>query len=68
MWHVRQTLDFLLRQAIQAVLTHRRFADADVAEAGESLSPLRDLCLNPLDDEEIDEECVGAYGASAVGV
>ena len=39
---VRDTLDFLLRHAIQAVLTHLLFAEAG---AGEPLSTLRDLDL-----------------------
>ena len=39
-----RTLDFLLRQAMQAVLTHLLLADAD-AEAGESLSLSWDLAL-----------------------
>lgn len=38
----KRTFDFLLRQAMQAVLTHRLFADA---EAGESVSLLWDLDL-----------------------
>ena len=33
-------MDFLLRQAMQAVLTHRRFAEAAEAEEGESLESL----------------------------
>ena len=35
---LNRTLDFLLRQAMHAVLTHRRLAEAAEAEAGESLS------------------------------
>ena len=38
-----RTLDFLLRQAMQAVLTHRLFAEA---EAGEALSLLCDWDLD----------------------
>ena len=34
------TLDFLLRQAMQAVLTHRRFAEAAEVELGDPLSLL----------------------------
>lgn len=43
------TLDFLLRQAMHAVLTHLLFAEA--AEAGESLSLVWDLELDPLGRE-----------------
>lgn len=50
-----RTLDFLLRQAMQAVLTQRRFAD--VAEAGESWSLLCPLDL--LDPFVTDSAAVG---------
>ena len=49
------TLDFLLRQAMQAVLTHRLLADAE-AEAGESLSLLWDLILFDDDDGDADDD------------
>lgn len=45
---LEQTLDFLLRQAMQAVLTHRLFADAEPGESLESLSLLCDFILFPL--------------------
>ena len=35
---IDHTLDFLLRQAMHAVLTQRRLAEAAEAEAGEPLS------------------------------
>lgn len=46
---VQGTFDFLLRQAIHAVLTHLLFAEA--AEAGESLSLVWDLELDALGRE-----------------
>lgn len=42
----RRTLDFLLRQAMQAVLTHLRFTEADTAA---SLSRMRDFALAAFD-------------------
>lgn len=45
---LKQTLDFLLRQAMQAVLTHRLFADAEPGESLESLSLPCDFVLFPL--------------------
>ena len=59
---LEQTLDFLLRQAMQAVLTHRLFADAEPGESLESLSLLCDFVLFPLGrDSE-------AFGMSVVYV
>lgn len=43
---VRRTLDFLLRQAMQAVLTHLRFTEADT---GAPLSRMRDFALAAFD-------------------
>ena len=53
---LEQTLDFLLRQAMQAVLTHRLFADAEPGESLESLSLPCDFVLFPL---ERDSEMLG---------
>ncbi len=59
---LEQTLDFLLRHAMQAVLTHRLFADAEPGESLESLSLLCDFVLFPLGrDSE-------AFGMSVVVV
>ena len=57
-----QTLDFLLRHAMQAVLTHRLFADAEPGESLESLSLLCDFVLFPLGRESV------ALGISVVVV
>lgn len=57
-----QTLDFLLRHAMQAVLTHRLFADAEPGESLESLSLPCDFVLFPLGSESV------ALGISVVVV
>ena len=59
---LEQTLDFLLRHAMQAVLTHRLFADAEPGESLESLSLLCDFVLLPLGRESV------AFGISVVVV
>ena len=55
-------MDFLLRQAMQAVLTHRLFADAEPGESLESLSLPCDFVLFPLGRDS------KAFGISVVVV
>lgn len=61
------TLDFLLRQAMHAVLTHRLFADA---EAGEPLSLLWDLDLVAfgLDSVAVGKSFVGVWWSDSYSI